>query len=363
MSSKVLKNSQVENIQRTLLSSIKKQERQYSVNFCCKDGILSCNKLVLAFSNDYWRDLLTSNESDTISILAPDYSTDYIEAFLHCCILGGKNECKVNFYKKSNVAEDEKEESVVKNNCRNTAQTQNNSVKNSKQITKFKVARKNHCPYCLKEFSYGYLKHHISNVHPDKAENEQEYQCEKCNEKFKSKGGLKAHIENTHNNKDPHICQTCQSVYLNKTHLIRHCKVEGHKFPKGVPPPKNYIKCKFCNKNISDDFIDIHIQVRHPNGNDQFKCDECNFSTKRKDSLQRHRRLVHQLFNRDVGAVAKTWTEGKEYKCVLCKKLLTTEDDISDHLIFEICKLTCNICDKKFTLKSSLDRHVKKFHK
>ena len=347
MSEIQLQNDQLQTIQRALLSSIKDEERQESVNFWCKDGTLSCSKLVLVLSKDHWRDLLISNDSDTIHILAPEYNTDYIKAFLHFCVLGKRNEKKIDVEIKK----------VVKGNVRDT-------IRKNKQITKFKVDRKNDCPYCLKKFTNGYLKYHINNVHPDKAENKKDYQCDKCDKKYKSKGGLKAHIESDHKNKNPHICHTCQAVYLNKKHLIRHCMTEGHEFPKGDPPPKNFTKCKICNKTIMSDWIDVHMKHRHPNGNgNQHKCHECNFTTKRNDSLQRHLQLVHQIFWRDVGAVKKTWSEGKEYQCNMCKKVLTTDDDISDHLIFEICKLTCSICDKKFTLKSNLDRHMKKIHK
>lgn len=347
MSQIKLQHNQLENIQRTLLLSIKDEESQYSVNFSCKDGRLSCSKLVLALSNDYWRDLMTSSECATISILAPEYNTDYIKDFLHSCVFGNRHEKKTFENEKKIVEED----------------NGSDTIDQQKLISKFKVARKNDCPYCLKHFSYGYLKYHIKNVHK-KSENKNDNKCESCDQNFTSKGGLKAHIESNHKNKNPHICRTCQSVYLNKKHLIRHCISEGHKFPKEDPHPKDFTTCKICNKKIRSDCMDIHMEIRHPQGNErEHKCPECNFKTKRKDSLQRHKQLVHKIFNRDVCAVEKTWSEGKEYQCVFCKKMLINEDDISDHLIFEICRLTCSICNKQFTLKSNLDRHMKKFHK
>ena len=351
MSQVVFQHCHVSQIQRTLISSIQIKESHDSVNFFCMDGTISCNQLVLVIGSGFWREIMMSNNSETIHILAPEYSVDQIKKILHTFVFG-RNDERENC-EKSSV--EKIKPNIEKKDSKTTV-----TEKKSKRIVKFNVERKNTCPICLKVLSPGYLKEHVRNVHQDRTHDK--HQCNKCPEKFLSREGLKANIESTHKNKNPYICITCKAVFTNKTSLRRHCKSEKHKFPKEVPVLEKYTRCKVCNKAIMKDSLDFHMELNHPTGN-EYKCKECDFSTKRIDSLNRHRKLVHQMFDKNVDAIEKNWSEGTEYECPSCKKVLFTKEEISDHVVFETCKLTCKICKKVFTLKSNLDRHTKKFHK
>ena len=246
-----LQHCHISQIQRTLISSIQIKESYDSVNFCCMDGTISCNQLVLVIGSGFWRELMMmSSNSETIHILAPEYSVDQIKQILHSFVTG-RNEGNDSSVKNS----DEKiRPGIEKNDSKKTL-----TEKKRKQMVKFNVERKNTCPICLKVLSSGYLKEHVRNVHQDRTHDK--HHCNKCHETFLSKEGLKAHIKSTHKNKNPYTCLTCQAVFTNKTHLRRHCKSEKHKFPKEVPVPEKYTRCKVCNKAIMKDRLDFHIST------------------------------------------------------------------------------------------------------
>ena len=352
-SQKKFQHNHVEEIQENLISSIKNHKTENSVNFECEDGVISCDHLILALTSEYWRELLNSNESNTSYIIAPDYSTTQIRTFLHFFVTGETG--FENRKEKNRDSEMEKDKEMFKKDLKQFGNRW-------QEIKKFDTKPRSSwaCPFCLKVFSRGsYVKKHIKNVHSES--NTTSYACAKCDMKFKSKGGLKAHDQNTHLNKDPHICTTCHSVYLNKTSLKRHCKTEGHKFPKKDTPKKGFERCLICYKDIESDSLDFHMKRDHPDGR-VHKCSECEFTAKRKDSLNRHLRLVHYIFDKELPAISRTMKKGKIYKCIYCKQTLTTEKEIDDHIVREICKLKCQICDKVFTLKHNLNRHKKKYH-
>ena len=348
---KKFQQNHVAEIQKNLISSIRNHKDDNSVNFECEDGVISCDTLILALTSEYWRELLNSNESNTAVIIAPDYITSQIRNFLHFFVTGETG------YEKEKNRDPEKEKD--KERFRKDLRQFGNRWQ---EIKKFDTKPKSSlaCPYCLKVFSAAwYIKKHIKNAHPQL--NPKSYKCDKCDMTFQTKEGLKAHDRNTHLNKDPHICRTCHSVYGNRNELLRHCKTEGHSFPKKNTPEKGFERCKLCAKDIQSDLIDEHMRRYHPSGKTH-KCSDCKFTTKRLDSLHRHRRLVHFEFNKELDAIDRTIKKGKTYKCIYCKQMLTTEKEIDEHLVREVCKMKCKICDKEFTLKHNMNRHMKKFH-
>ena len=400
-----LQHDYVKDIQRSLKSSIKIDKTLNDVNIHCNDGTVTCDRMLLALASDFWKDVLKSHEGHRIHILAPDHNAELMRQYLHFCVFGYDTEDKEtkddkdnntaestnddkdynddsNVLNKENVSfehvlrefghQKEKirkkldDDSILVEHC-STGDSNKDAQQSGMEIRSFDVmpgrdkSKSWSCPYCLKIYRPGYIKKHIRNVHSEK-EKEAQVKCDHCNKKFKTEAGLKAHEKNTHQNKDPHICITCGAVFLNEISLTRHCTTEGHKFSKGKSPKKGYTKCVICNKKIMEERLSIHMEIRHPNGR-LHKCKDCTFTTKRVDSLNRHRKLLHGEETKYWRAINKTWKEGKNYKCIYCMRILTTKEDIDSHLVDEICKLTCNICEKRFTLKHHLKRHIMKVHK
>ena len=86
--------------------------------------------------------------------------------------------------------------------------------------------------------------------------------------------------------------------------------------------------------------------------------------TKRKDSLLRHLRCVHNLYNIEFEAIDKTFENMDDIKwqCKQCKRIFKNTKAIEDHIVVKDCKeLKCDICGKEFTHKSGLNSH-KKIH-
>merc|ERR1719266_1913098 len=68
------------------------------------------------------------------------------------------------------------------------------------------------------------LKNHLNYVHV-----ERKFECENCEQKFKTKGTLKEHISQIHEKssesvKTVQICQYCKEVFKSKTQRYNHIR-------------------------------------------------------------------------------------------------------------------------------------------
>ena len=254
-----------------------------------------------------------------------------------------------------------------------TIQRKVKKIKNafkSPLIDTFKVKEKSTCSICLKQFSRpSNCKEHMKECYSK----EIKYQCDKCEANFKTKKGLATHIKYSHENesKDPFICNICGRVFLYKRSLIRHCKEEQHSsYPKSDKTKvfkwgiKTGVKCTICHKMIASYALDIHMENYHCKEARVFKCKICDFKTNREYSLKRHYRDVHQRTDKDFCAIKETFVEGvSKYQCPECKEILSSIDEVEDHLVGKICSRTCNICKKTFSRKDNLKQHKKRVHK
>ena len=83
-----LERSFSKEIQETLQDSCKDREMKYSVNFMCKDGVISCDHTILASSGNLWKTILMSTQQDTNYVIAPDYNVKFMKAYLLSCVFG-----------------------------------------------------------------------------------------------------------------------------------------------------------------------------------------------------------------------------------------------------------------------------------
>ena len=435
----------MKDIQAALLSSCKDTFSDDSVNFICKDGVVSCDRTVLILLGKFWKNIFISSNSDTDVVLTPDYSSTFIKNYIHSSIYsdysikdtdegevkgiltsdaGGtksldigmidleegvfetkdvddkrleinmtdekKGVCLEN--NKENVIDDSKllisslvdefvnilcevcvevletedpnilyfispeEQKKIKVNCTENHIRNTKISRKTKKIilnfnpcfNTFKVKESTSCNICLKTFSKpAHCRVHMRHAHSE----ENKFGCNQCERKFKSKKGLDTHLKTSHENesKNPFICSACGHVFLEKRSLIRHCNTN-------CTATKSSSESKV--KNQSD------LKSRVYNSKRMRECTKCDFKTARNDKLLRHEREVHQIFDMELEAIKDTFDEGEKsfYKCPNCKKTLTTSEEVGKHVVNKVCLLTCNVCEKKFTRKENLKRHLMKIH-
>ena len=222
----------------------------------------------------------------------------------------------------------------------------------------FDVDKNYVCKYCLTYFSRPEkCREHIRTFHENL--DDIQYECNICDRKYKTEEGLSTHMTNKHiSNTGSYKCITCNKIYINKTHLIRHCKSENHEYPEGNSTKKPYLnaKCPICKKYVGR--MNYHMKIHH--SDNEYQCDDCDFKTKRKDNLLRHERLVHSLYNKKFDCIDKTFKYKVKYKCPDCKNIFQNKSAVVNHLSLKNCQeLKCKFCGKCFKLKQHLVRHEK----
>ena len=145
----------------------------------------------------------------------------------------------------------------------------------------------------------------------------------------------------------------------------------------------NKLECDFCDKSFSDeDCLSIHIVSLHKsiiegqktpyfdtsdstmkssNGNidahpkidrEQFQCDLCGKEFTRSFDLKRHASSVH--------------AKKKNYTCDICNKVYIRKSHLTEHVeishIERKRKFKCHSCERQFSLKISLNFHIKTIH-
>ena len=79
-------------IQNSLLDSCKDTLVTNSVNIICNDGVVSCDPTVLVSVSKIWRKILTTTNNETVCIIAPDYTIQFMKRYLLSCIFGYEKE-------------------------------------------------------------------------------------------------------------------------------------------------------------------------------------------------------------------------------------------------------------------------------
>ena len=228
------------------------------------------------------------------------------------------------------------------------------------------------CPVCNKMFkkhATGNLNKHLKsheaqptqcdvcdkfvmNIHNHKMSTHsktKDWQCNICNNKFKTKQILNRHIRN--HGKQPQYCDLCDSMVAN-IYLHRACRHSD----------ENRAKCEKCEKMFHKYKLKEHIARVHDAT--PVTCDICNSMVK---NLNTHNKKVHQ--------------EAK-YTCNMCDKKFKTNDHLKSHLGKHVnkeprssqlltlkkvvsqknqVKVACSICLKKFG-SNELRYHMKYVH-
>ncbi|XP_077043454.1 zinc finger protein 64 isoform X3 [Agelaius phoeniceus] len=189
------------------------------------------------------------------------------------------------------------------------------------------------CQLCPAKFKINSdLKRHLR-VHSG----EKPYKCEFCEVRCAMKGNLKSHMRIKHSTENTLKCPECDFQCGNKTSLRHH--IRSHQ-------PEQPVKCSECSYSCSSKAaLKVHERIH---GKERpFKCDLCSFDTKQRSNLTTHVRKAHG--DRAKGGkrspdkkegerpkqggsrqVAKLDAK-KAFKCDLCDASFVREDSLRSH--------------------------------
>ena len=143
------------------------------------------------------------------------------------------------------------------------------------------------------------------------------YVCnfKECEASYKSKHGLKHHIDIKHLNLKPFPCTECQYAFESALHLQYHINA-------------------------------AHLKLK------PFKCDQCSYSTSAKYSLKEH---SFNHFHQNL----------RPHKCNDCGKSFVRKNKLKIHINAVHLKLKpfkCSTCDASFARNEDLKKHIKNIH-
>lgn len=214
------------------------------------------------------------------------------------------------------------------------------------------------CPHdgCDSTFKLEYeLSRHIKVYHTDSTEL---FECPQCDHKTKIKYNLEIHMWSVHNiNTDgkfkSYDCAYCSFSAKTNDNLKQHivCVHSGQECSCTYP------NCTFVTTSKSN--LAAHIKRIHKNDeNPILTCDECDYTTKSRPSLLRHRIRKH------IQSI-------KLYPCTQanCNLSFKLPGDLTNHLwrghgVGDRKTFPCEVegCDRVFREKRDYQRHLERFH-
>ena len=149
-------------------------------------------------------------------------------------------------------------------------------------------------------------------------------------------------------------------------------------------------QCAHCKKQFKNSVLFKRHMLVH--SEKEFDCDECPKKFSRKDLLKRHEKTVHLWdTSYNMKAMLKDAQFMNGYKCDRCGKFLLKSEQMIRHHDEKKCinecdicgktfkekrflmthkmahdgpsKFTCNLCEKSFSYKSGLQKHIRNVHR
>ena len=249
------------------------------------------------------------------------------------------------------------------------------------------------CDMCDFKGSQGLLTKHCEEAHPDSP-----YLCDKCDYKSYSKINFAKHVKIKHSSIPWYHCDQCDFTSHNLAKLKRH--VDGvhlnlkpfqcHVCPKAVKSQRqlNYHLVKVHSVTMSQevmeqvekDFIGTKEAVKRPRPVEP-KCLKCDTLCDSETDLNQHVTLCYKGLYNDIefkcNKCDSQWSSAealhyhlfnthfsKGCVCDMCGRIFTNYNYLVTHKAshLNIKRFPCDQCDKKYTTKMSLERHVNAEH-
>ncbi|NXY05643.1 ZF64A protein, partial [Pteruthius melanotis] len=189
------------------------------------------------------------------------------------------------------------------------------------------------CQLCPAKFKINSdLKRHLR-VHSG----EKPYKCEFCEVRCAMKGNLKSHVRIKHSMENTLKCPECDFQCGNKTSLRHHIRTHQ---------PEQPVKCSECSYSCSNKAaLKVHERIHCKER--PFKCEFCSFDTKQRSNLTTHVRKAHgdKVKGKKHSADKKEGERPKQggsrqvakldakkaFKCDLCDASFVREDSLRSH--------------------------------
>ncbi|MGH0152359.1 UNVERIFIED_CONTAM: hypothetical protein FKN15_033373 [Acipenser sinensis] len=166
---------------------------------------------------------------------------------------------------------------------------------------------------------------------------EKPYKCEFCEYCCAMKGNLKSHIQLKHSTENAFKCTQCDFQCRNKTSLRQHAREHQ---------PEQPIKCLKCSYSCSNKTA-LKVHERIHSEDRPFKCEYCNFDTKQRSNLIMHKKKFHanKVKTKGQGKVRKVEVcpkpgrscyrakldAARSFRCDICEASFVREDSLRSH--------------------------------
>ena len=224
----------------------------------------------------------------------------------------------------------------------------------SQQKSKGTLHECNQCGYAVTRKET--LKRHIQYEHEGA---EWKYKCDRCSKRFKDRESLNVHVRCYHE-KAPLKCKEegCDAVYWSR------CGLRDHKYK--VHDCRE-VFCKECDfKSHKQYLVTKHYKQEHLRIRIQYKCAQCEYSTRFKSCLDEHNASKHKILRKRARRIDSPDDENdisRIHKCNLCEFTTSNSHFLKSHMdAIHGEKKKCNQCEKSFKWVQDLEKHIKAVH-